>query len=343
MGIFDALTGAAGHQAAQNQRNTLGAIIPNLAQTGQTGYGQAQTALQQGFAGARDDLTGGYFNGTGAINTGASGAQGYLDQGQAGAFGQLGQARSDLTANGGAFAPLSALAGRYGQGAGLYADALGINGAGGNQRAQDAFTPSMSYNFNMDQGLEALNRRRNMAGTLNGGNADRDAQIFGSGLASREMGSWLDRLQGFNPLELSATQGAATGNQANNNTLAGLGVAGAGLANTGGQNRAAVSAAQGNSLADLAMASARGQAGLDTGEGGALAGNYTGGAQNWQSVFQNALKPWNETHAADANASNQASANSLKLGMDLAKLAAGAGGGGSFMPSSSFQNNSWGW
>ena len=317
------MTGAAGHEAANNQRSLLGAIVPNMAQTGQTAYGQAGQALQQGFAGARNDLTGGYNAATGAVNTGAGGALGYLDQGQQGAIGQLAGARNDLTANGGAYAPLSALAGRYGQGAGLYADSLGINGAQGNQNAVNAFQTGPGYDFALSQGIDAINRKRNMGGMLNGGNADRDAQLFGIGQANQEYGNWQNRLQGFMPLELQATQGAAAGNQANNTTLAGLGVTGANLLNTGGQNRAAVSAAQGNSLADLAMRSGAGQAGLDTGEGGALANNFTGGAQNWQQVFGNAIPQYNDTFKQDANASNMASKNTIGLGQDLLKTASG--------------------
>lgn len=337
MGIFDALTGDAGHQAATQQRNVLTALVPQMASTGQTAYGQAGQALQQGFAGARDDLTGGYNTATGAINQGAGGALGYLDQGQQGAFGQLGQARSDLTANGGAFAPLSALASRYGQGAGLYADSLGINGAQGNQNAVNAFQAGPGYDFALNQGIDAIARKRNAGGMLNGGNADRDAQIYGQGLANQEYGNWQKQLAAYNPLELSATQGAATGNQGNNAALAGLGLAGANLANTGGQNRAAVSAAQGNSLADIANRYALAQGGLDTAEGGALAGNYIGGAQNWQGIFGNAIPQYNDTYKQDAATSNNASANALGLGMNLATLGTKAfGGGGLFSPSGLF-------
>lgn len=328
--FLDVLTGAPGHEAAQNQRNTLGAIVPNLALTGQEGYRQAGDFLRGGFNTARNDLTAGYGQSTDAIRAGATGALDYLNQGQQGALGQLGQARSDLTANGGAFAPLSDLASRYGQGSALYSDALGINGPQGNQNAVSAFQAGPGYDFALNQGIDAINRKRNAAGSLVGGNADRDAQVFGQGLANQEYGSWLNRLQGFQPLELSATQGAATGNQQNANTLANLGVAGSNLLNTGGQNRASVASGQGNSLADLANRFYGGLAGNDVASGNALAGNAIGGAQNWQGVFQNALPQFNNTFQQDAKATNDAGANQINLGMNLAKLAVGAAGGGGF-------------
>lgn len=322
MGIFDALTGDAGHAAAQNQRSTLAAIIPNLVTSGSAAYDKAGNLIQGGFNQARTDLGTGYGAATGAINTGAGGALDYLNQGQQGALGQLGQARGDLTAGGGAYAPLSALASQYGQGAGLYADSLGINGAGGNQRAQSAFDAGPGYAWQRDQGIEALARKANASGQLVGGNADRDAMSYASGLAGQAYGSWQDRLAQFNPLQLQATQGAATGNQANNTTLANLGVQGANLLNTGGQNRAQVSAAQGNSLADLATRYYGNLGGLDTTGANAQAANTLGGMQNTQGLFTGALPGWNDTFKQDAAASNAASANSLKLGMEGLKLAA---------------------
>jgi hypothetical protein len=326
--FMDVLTGSAGHEAAQNQRSVLSTIIPNLATTGQSGYAQAGDALRTGFAGAQDQLGQGYGAATGAINQGAGGALGYLDQGQQGAMGQLGQARGDLTANGGAYAPLSALASQYGQGAGLYADALGINGAGGNARAVSAYQHGPGFESGLNMGIDAINRRRNAAGSLNGGNADRDAQIFGMDYQNQDYGKYLDRLSAYNPLQLSATQGAAAGNAGINSTLANLGVAGAGLLNSGGRDRAGVATGQGNSLADLANRYYGGQAGLSTAQGGALAGNDIGAAQNWQGVFGNALPQWNNTYQQDAAATNAAGTNQINLGMNLARLAVGAAAGG---------------
>jgi hypothetical protein len=316
MALLDALTGNAGHKAANDQRSVLSSLIPNLATTGQDAFRTAGDQLTTGFNNARTNLGTGYGAATDAVNTGAGGALDALTRGTTGAMGQLDQAREG-------FAPVTDLATKFGRGSDLYSDALGINGADGNARATAAFQPSQAYQFNLDQGLDAINRRRNAGGMLNSGNADRDAQTFGAGLASQESNKWLDRLAGFNPLQLDATKSAATGG-------AGINLAGAGLLDNSGRAQAGVSTGQGTTLADIAKWAYGGQAGLDTGQGGALAGNTIGGLQNYQGTFTNALPQWNDTIKQDANASNQASANSLKLGTDLLKIAVGAAGG---MPS----------
>lgn len=120
-------------------------------------------------------------------------------------------ARSDLEGARSAFMPMSDLAKKYGAGTGLYLDALGANGAAGNTRATNAFQAGPGYQFAMDQGLNALNRRRAAGGMLDSGNADLDAIRFGTGLADQTYGDWLTRLSSLVNPELSATAGAATG------------------------------------------------------------------------------------------------------------------------------------
>ena len=78
-------------------------------------------------------------------------------------------ARTDLEGARSAFAPLSGLAQKYGAGTDLYLDALGVNGAGGKDRASAAFRTGPGYEFTLDQGLNALNRRRAAGGMLDSG------------------------------------------------------------------------------------------------------------------------------------------------------------------------------
>lgn len=52
---------------------------------------------------------------------------------------------------------------------------------------QSALEGTAGYQFAMDQGLQALNRRRAAGGMLNSGNADADAIRFASGLASQTL------------------------------------------------------------------------------------------------------------------------------------------------------------
>lgn len=97
----------------------------------------------------------------------------------------------------------------YGAGSKLYADALGVNGAAGTDRARAAFTSSPGYTFNLDQGLQALQRTRAVNGTLASGNADTDTIKFASGLASQDYGNFLNALSGYDAKNLAATTGQA--------------------------------------------------------------------------------------------------------------------------------------
>lgn len=114
-------------------------------------------------------------------------------------LGYLGQgydtARGALNAADSYYQPL---ANRYDPNVGgLYQDALGLRGTEGTQRAQGAFQTGPGYQFALDQGMQALNRRRAAGGMLNTGNADADAMQFGMGLANQEYNNWLSRLGGL--------------------------------------------------------------------------------------------------------------------------------------------------
>lgn len=129
---------------------------------------------------------------------------GYLDSGLTNATGAL-----DTAAQ-----PLSALGTKYGAGTDLYLDSLGVNGADGTTRAQGAFTAGPGYEWQMGQGLDALNRRRASGGMLNSGNADIDAINYGQGLAKQEYGGWQTRLAGLMQPEMTSATGlAALGGQ----------------------------------------------------------------------------------------------------------------------------------
>lgn len=367
MGLFDSLTdaftGAPAAKAAEQQRQFL-------ANTQAVGSGQ--------IIGARDSATGyldaGKTGATGAINTGTTGAMGSIDAGRAGSLTALGeaygtgndalqagynQAGNALTGGGnaangyydkaaGAYDPLAALGQKYGAGTDLYLNSLGINGAGGNAAAVNAFQAGPGYQFSLDQGLNSIDRARNAAGMLSGGNTDRDAQNYGFGLANQEYGNWQNRLAGLINPELSATSGAASGRAgvlgqqagATNETaraqaaLAGergkmladlaqqYGTARAGINTGAATQRAGLESGQGGSLADLAYKTGTGQAGLQTGAAGQQVGLATGLAQ-----------PYSNTYGQEAAAQQQGSGNLWNLLLGGAKVAAGAAGGAGGLPS----------
>lgn len=137
---------------------------------------------------------------------------------------------------------LGNLADSYGAGSKLYQDALGVNGSDAATAARSSYSTTPGYTFNLDQGLQALNRTRAVNGTLASGNADTDAMKFASGLASQDYNSWLSNLSGLDTKRYGATTaqagtygalgsaamqtGAAKANLASS-TAAGIGQAGA--------------------------------------------------------------------------------------------------------------------
>jgi hypothetical protein len=83
-----------------------------------------------------------------------------------------------------------------GNGSTLYADALGVNGADGSGRARAAFQTGPGYGFQMDQGLQALDRRAAASGRFSSGNADIDTLKYSQGLADQGWDKWLGNLTG---------------------------------------------------------------------------------------------------------------------------------------------------
>lgn len=126
--------------------------------------------------------------------------QGWIDAGSAEAKGYLEDA-GDI---------YSGLADRSLANLDFYKDALGLNGADGSAAALDRFQTGPGYEFQMNQGLDALDRRAAARGMLNSGNTNIDTLNYSQGLANQEWGGYLDRLQGFD-------------SQQNANYLAGLG------------------------------------------------------------------------------------------------------------------------
>jgi len=206
------------------------------------GFKQATKQLNKGFKGLKTD----YAKAMDSIATGADTSLGYYqpyaDQAQAGSA--------------------------------LYSDALGVNGAGGNARAVDAFQVGPGYDFAMNQGLDALDRRAASRGMLASGNNSIDTINYSQGVANQEYGNWLNRLAGQQELgvgiagaQAGITTGAATQNAA---IRTGLGDVKMGL---------------GERKADLGYATRLGRAGVEAdylagkdGTGANIIGTALGGA-----------------------------------------------------------------
>lgn len=315
MGIFDIFTGDPATKAAEQQRQYL----DQLKSTGQadtaTALGQSTGYVQGGANAAQGALSTGYGTATGAVGSGADAALSDLNAGTTGAMGKLGDA-------GNAYDSLSALGSKYGAGTDLYLNSLGVNGAAGNQAATAAFQAGPGYDFTMNQGIDALSRKANATGQLVGGNADRDAMTYASGLANQTYGAWQSNLAGLVNPELQATSGAATGN-------AGVATNEANLLNTSGQNKAQIESGRGSMLADLATQYGTNTAGLDTSTAGSLAGLTTQATQDKNALAMGVAAPYTASYKNEADAQMAGSGNLWNLGLNVAKLATGQAGGSS--------------
>lgn len=327
MGILDAFTG-----------KSLKKGYGNAANIALENRDENRSVLNQAFGQARNEITGGVDAAINTITGGRDAAGGQVQQydvraldalanGVTGAQGSLAMARGAAANQGDAYAPLEDLASGYGGGRDVLLDALGINGADGLGRATDAFGNSLQNDFEITQGLDAINRARNMrGGTVSGGNIDRDAMVFGQGLANSRSGQYLDRLTGLADRELSATGAAAAGRAgaagleaglygAEADLLAGGGVNAANLASLTGGRLAELTTNTSNNIGNLQANRAAGLADLALGRGSALVGE------------NNRFADVNQTAAIGrAQADNQASANTLNFGINLAKLGAQAAG-----------------
>lgn len=133
-----------------------------------------------------------------------------LQQGYDALSTNFGQGRDALTSNfGNASGLYSNLIGSSTAGANAYGDASGANGAAGYTRANANFQTNPGYQFQMDQGLQALDRTHAAAGNLSSGNADADTLKYATGLANQSYTSYLAGLQPYLGQQSTATAGAA--------------------------------------------------------------------------------------------------------------------------------------
>lgn len=133
-----------------------------------------------------------------------------LQQGYDALSSNYGQGRDAITSGYGKAGDLySGLMTSYAPGAGAYGDASGANGAAGYDRARTNFQTNPGYQFQLDQGQQALNRSHAAAGNLNSGNADADTLKFSQGLANQAYGGYMAGLQPYLAGQAGAVQGAA--------------------------------------------------------------------------------------------------------------------------------------
>jgi hypothetical protein len=98
------------------------------------------------------------------------------------------------------------------------ADLLGLNGQDAANAAMAKYQQSPGYNFQMQEGLRAVDAGAAANGLLRSGADLKAEQTFGQGLANTDFGNYWNRLQQLSSGGLSAAggiAGAATGGAAN--------------------------------------------------------------------------------------------------------------------------------
>lgn len=73
----------------------------------------------------------------------------------------------------------------------------GLYGLGGRPQSFDAFTASPDYQFNLQEGLKSLGQSAASRGGLYSGQAMKEAQRYGSGLASQQFSDFFNRISGL--------------------------------------------------------------------------------------------------------------------------------------------------
>jgi hypothetical protein len=168
----------------------------------------------------------------------------------------------------------------YGQaqsGTNMLGNALGLNGQQGSQQALQAFQNSNpGYQFQLQQGENAVLANQAKSGQLASGNTNLDLMNYGQGLANQSYGNWVNQLQPFLNQSNTAASGIGSlysglGNALNSN------LTNQGTANYGAQT----SIGNANANADLAGLGASanvlglgaGLLGLGTGGGSTIGGS----------------------------------------------------------------------
>jgi hypothetical protein len=134
-------------------------------------------------------------------------AQGYRT-GATDANATLGSAQTNANnIYGQAYAPFASLISSTGAGSQAYADATGVNGAAGLDRAKAIYQADPGYNGGLTTGIDQVMRTNAAAGNLGGGNNTADEIKFASDYDNQKYSNYVNSLAPY----LGANQGAVAG------------------------------------------------------------------------------------------------------------------------------------
>ena len=145
-----------------------------------------------------------------------TGAQNVLGQ-------TYGTGQTQLQQGIGAWSPLQTLAQQYQGAAPTYLGALGVGTPDQIAAAQAAFTSSPAYNYQLQQGEEALKRTQWGGGMGPTGNTDMASMQFAENLANQNYQNWLNNLYQAGQTGANLGMNVAQGQQTGYTGLANLG------------------------------------------------------------------------------------------------------------------------
>jgi hypothetical protein len=150
---------------------------------------------------------------------------------------------------------------------GILGDIYGLNGQAGADNARSMFQTGPGYQFQQQEGLQALDRRAAASGRMSSGNADMDTMRFSQGLADSSWGDWVNGITGGIERQAGANGDLATlAGQTTNQRIGLAGDIGSGYMNANNQRAAGSEAGQG-AIWDL-LGNVAGVAGAAFGLGG---------------------------------------------------------------------------
>lgn len=87
-------------------------------------------------------------------------------------------------------------------------DLYGLNGADAQKTAGSMYQTSPGYQFQMDQGMNAINNNAALNGMRRSGATMKALNSYGQGVASQDYNKWLSGLQGLGTAGLTAAAGS---------------------------------------------------------------------------------------------------------------------------------------
>ncbi len=164
-----------------------------------------------------------------------------------------------------------------------YSNAMGLNGAEGYNQAMQQFRTGPGYQFQMDQGLDALNRTAAARGGLASGNNSVDLMKYAQGMADQSWQQNLGNLNNQANMGMQATNGIANAKQGQAQLAMNYGSQGAQLAQGYGTQMAGIN----NTLAGNETNYGNTVSGMSTNLAGQMAQNTEKGMMAGQQAASN--------------------------------------------------------